>query len=132
MPHGFQERAQLHIAEAAFYAGEYESAARQANALLEESSVSLYADDLRLVIADSSVALGDTPKALALYGEVGKVKIGFEAHYARYRTGSILRAQGKEQGEVLLNEVIKWAERGERGALLRVLKNEAPLPPLAM
>ncbi len=130
-PHGFNERAALHTAEAAIVRGEFAAATEAAREQLESKPSGLYADTLELVAADAELASGDVDAALVLYEAVGKLPIGVEAHYARYRKSIILRRRGDGEGaEAALATVKRWADRGDREALGRWLRNEEPRPPL--
>jgi hypothetical protein len=129
LPHGFDERAALHLSELALDRGDHREAARIARAHLEAQPEGLYVDALRLTLADAALAGGDLGESLSLYQEVGRLPIGFEAHYARYREAMIHRLQGREeQAQALLRDVLQWAKRGDRAAL-RLLLEGQPLPP---
>ncbi|MEL6178495.1 MAG: hypothetical protein AAFS10_06055 [Myxococcota bacterium] len=129
-PHGFAERAKLYIAEAALVSGEYRNAIELAEKTLDPKPGGLYEDQLKLVIADAYMELGRTSEAVTLYEEVGRIRIGLDAYYARYRYGTVLQALGRsEQGDPFIRDVLTWAERGDRGALVRFLNNTPPIPP---
>lgn len=130
-PHGFDERVALHTAEAALARGESDEASMDARAQLEAKPSGLYTDTLELVAADADLAAGRVDAALALYESVGKLAIGVEAHYARYRKAEILRRRGDAEGAAeALGSVRRWADRGDRQALSRWLDGGAPAPPL--
>lgn len=129
-PQGFADRAHLYVAEAALVSGEHRNAVQRAAEALEPDPGGLYADSLKLIMADAYVELGRTAEAVELYEEVGRIRIGFDAYYARYRYGSLLKALGEhEQGDKFIADVLTWAERGDRGALVRFLKQLEPIPP---
>ncbi len=131
-PHGFEERAALHLAEAALARGDAKAAIEQARKHLKEDPQGLYTDTIQLVLADALLIEGDLPGATAMYQEVGRMRIGQDAQYARYRLSMLLRAQGDEaEAEVLYEDVLEWAERGGRVPVERALQpGDAPMPPL--
>lgn len=130
-PHGFDERTALHTAEAHLRAGEYTEAVELARAQLAAKPSGLYADTLELVIADAELGRGNIEGALELYNAVGKLPIGVEAHYARYRKSEVLKRRGDGEGaEAALGSVKRWADRGDREPLARRLRGEAPIPPV--
>lgn len=130
-PHGFDERAALHLSTLALQEDEPRLALKRAQGYLKEHPEGLYADALRLVVADAQLALGNQGDALAIYQEVGRLPIGLEAHYARYREAMIQQKLGMpDKHQALLADVLKWAQRGDRTALRLVLEGQQlPLPP---
>ncbi len=129
--HGFEERGSLHLAEAALLQKKWDRAARLAGEHLEKFPSGLYSDTIKNVKADALLAQGKSLDALALYKEVGRLPIGIDAHYARYRAGMLQQKLGEsEEAQKLLQDVIRWSRRGDRNALLRVLENREPVPPL--
>lgn len=130
-PHGFDERAALHLADAAQLQGDHNAAIEIAGDHLKKHPDGLYADSLQLVMADALLQKGSTAEARELYDLVGKLPIGFDAHYARYRSAMILRSNGEvSASDDLLKEVHKWSSRGDREALERALlgENSPPAP----
>lgn len=128
-PHGFDERSSLHLAESALEREEYDRAIEQARARLAEEPEGLYIDMLKLVLADALLAQGAGREAEELYGQVGKLPIGEEAHYARYKQALLLKARGQDdEAQELLGEVLEWAKRGDREALVKVLRGDDPPP----
>jgi hypothetical protein len=130
-PHGFDERAALHLSSLALQQGQARLALTRAQEHLEAQPEGLYADALRLVVADAQLSLGNQDEALLIYQEVGRLPIGLEAHYARYREAMIQEKLGQEdKHQALLEDVVKWARRGDRTALRLVLEGQTlPLPP---
>lgn len=129
LPHGYENRANLYLAIAAG-SDQPDKAIERARRYLDTSPQGLYSDSLRLLIADIELRQGEVDDALAHYREVGRLKIGLDAHYARYREGAILRANGDAKtAEETLDDVRKWADRGDRQALERYLQGREPIPP---
>lgn len=121
-PHGFDERAALHTAEAALAQSRPQEAITLARAYLEANPKGLYNDSLQLTLADALLQLGDQREALALYEDVGQLRIGQEAQYARYRASIILRSEGQlARADELFEDVVKWARRGGHRPLARLL-----------
>lgn len=131
LPHGFEERARLHLAESALILKDYDKARSLASDYLEANPTTLYRDTFQLVAADAALALGDADAAIALYKDVGRLKIGLDSHYARYRLAMIHKARGEDdEADTLINEVLQWADRGDREALAWLLRGQQPAPPM--
>lgn len=129
-PHGFEGRADAFIAEAKLQNQELADVREQARAQIEDRPEGLYTDTYKLIMADALVGEGKLEEALKLYEDVGRLRIGFDAHYARYRAGRIYAVLGDaEKAKACTKDVLRWARNGERTALVRFLKSEAPIPP---
>ncbi len=121
-PHGFAERAALHMAEAALAQGRMDEAIKRAGDYLEDDPRGLYTDSLKLVLADALLHQGERARAVVLYKDVGELRIGIDAQYARYRLSRLLDAEGQQdEAKKLFDDVVKWAERGGREAMHHVL-----------
>lgn len=121
-PHGFAERAALHLGEAALATGDLEKAIEHTQGFLEIEPRSLYTDGLKLTLADALLQRSERTRALTLYRDVGKLRLGIEAQYARYRAAAILRNDGQSaEADQLLKEVRIWAERSGRDPIVKVL-----------
>lgn len=123
LPHGFSDRAQLHQAEIALHQRDLPEAERLARARLDDEDPSLYEATYQIILADALLARGARDEAAALYEDAGRLKIGAETYYARYRLSVLLRAQGRDdEAQALLDDVLQWARRGDREVLTLVLK----------
>jgi len=131
-PHGFNERAALHLAEAALSAADDDRAIDLTRKHLKDVPQGLYIDTLKLVLADALLRQGDREEAQNLYQDVGRMRIGQDAQYARYRLGKLLELNRESQkAGKMLEDVMDWAERGGRQPLQRTLSMEEPKPPLS-
>ena len=75
-----------------------------------------------LTLADALLQRSERTRALTLYRDVGKLRLGIEAQYARYRAAAILRNDGQSaEADQLLKEVRIWAERSGRDPIVKVL-----------
>jgi len=130
LPHGFDERAELHLAQIAIREGHPDEALSLATRRLEAHPDGLYADSFQLVAADALLDLGRSGESLTYYQLAGKLKIGLDAHYARYRLAMLERADDHDdEADKLLADVDRWARRGDREALVKVLEGKPPVPP---
>ncbi len=128
-PHGLEERTIFHLAELSLANKDFKQAHTYAKDYAEKHPSGLYADALQLILADALLGQGKQEDALAIYQQVGRLPIGFEAHYARYRESAIQRSlDDKEGADQLLADVLKWAKRGDRAALRSVLEG-GDVPP---
>jgi len=131
-PHGFDERAALHLSEAALATKKTSNAIKLSREHIESNPQGLYTDTLKLVLADALLIEGEVEEAQALYTDVGRMRIGQDAQYARYRLSKMLEARGKlHQSQSMLDDVRRWTSRGGRQPLERTLSDKTPKPPLA-
>lgn len=130
LPHGFEERAHLYLARIALSRGNPDKALDLATQRLEAHPDGLYADSFQLVAADALLLLGRSAEAVEYYRLAGRLKIGLDAHYARYRLAALERAAGNpDEADKLMADVDRWARRGDREALVKVLEGAAQGPP---
>ncbi len=130
LPRGFKEIATMRLADAYLHRGEYDKALEYGQRGLDEFPEGIQSDTFHMLVGDAYYAKGDTAKAVEHYNEVVKMRLGFEAQYARYRLAMIASASGDSgRADEYLGDLGKWASRSGRGALESWLKNPDNRPP---